>query len=397
MDEKKIKEALRLWPGARRGANGVIIDNEFGMFYVTDFGPTDPDLTLEEETYSRICAKHEIIRLREIKSSHDYLLRIRAEAIMNSTRLARAFEYRRKKFETKGRPWSLTNYYASLNDAPKRYISKLPKEDRRRILKIPYGFAPIAQANAACIGSIVGELVITSETLRHFYYFMTICLFGQDWNFPLVDCVDAGLIALRIMNGAESQDFDMDPREALPTHLRNTINRRVNAMIEFTFGHEFAHLLLGHLSDSQSCLTTTGDQLRTYAHQYEYEADLYAIRGVIGKSPREEIAVSACNVFFCLYMLHLIHKDIADYPDFSVSQTHPSPIERITALQRARGLTGQPSEAVLSDSIKAVEVMQKLIIGRVQSSERAHDLLSFYGSIHLGGLGGKPGLDRIDY
>lgn len=74
MDEKQIAELLKQVPGARRGADGVIIGDEQGSFYITDIAKKDDDLSDEEQFFAPFCAKKEIIRLRSLGSAHDYLL-----------------------------------------------------------------------------------------------------------------------------------------------------------------------------------------------------------------------------------------------------------------------------------------------------------------------------------
>lgn len=66
------------------------------------------------------------------------------------------------------------------------------------------------------------------------------------------DRIDAALIALRTMIGSEAQDFDIDPRAKLPASVDAAIKRDVDDMLEFTFGHEFSHLLLGHMEEASS-------------------------------------------------------------------------------------------------------------------------------------------------
>ena len=239
MNEEDIKKILALVPGARRAADGVIVGDDRGRFHITGMHERDDDLTPEESLFSPFCAKKEIIRLREIKSPHDYLLRFRAIAVVDSPRVSRVMSARRKKFERAGRIWSLSSYYDTLNDVGKRYVSRLSRRERKIARSVPSGFAPLAEANAVCLKSFVGEVIIVSEALRYFYYFMTICLHGARYGIDLTDRADAGLIGLRVMIGSEAQDFDIDPRGTLPPRTEAAIRKHVNAMIEFTFGHEY--------------------------------------------------------------------------------------------------------------------------------------------------------------
>jgi len=396
MDEEEIRKALRDFPGSRRGANGIIFDHPEGSFYAFGYEKVDPELLPQELFLSPFCSKKEIIRLREIKTAHDYLLRLRANAIADSTRLTRATLKRKKLFTEKNRLWSLTEYYNSLNIIPKRYIERLPRKDRRIVRRAPFGFSPLPEANAMCLGSLVGEIVIVSESLRYFYYFMMIAALGGDFGFATADRVDSILVALRIMKGSEANDFDIDPRESIAPHIRARIQGQVDWMVEFTFAHEFAHLLLGHVSSAYNGGGVAKEHKVYYKHD-EYSADFNAIMVVRNrKDAAQKLSIAAYRVFLCLYMLELFGKSYEGYPDFSVSKTHPSAIERLWTLREALGDKGQLPATELQAGVLAIQDLHRLTMQRLKAEQR-DDLLSFYGSIHLRGLGGRPGVDRIDY
>jgi hypothetical protein len=396
MDEEQIAKLLKQIPGARRGADGVIIGDERGSFYVTDIGKADSDLSAEEQLFTPFCAKKEIIRLRSLSSAHDYLLRLRANAIADSARLSRVVLSRRKRFERNGRIWSLSAYYDTLNGPAKRYVDRLARRDRALVRAVPFGFAPLLEANAVCLKSIIGDVVFVSEALRYFYYFMTICLFGSEFGIDRPDCADAGVIALRIMKGSEAQDFDIDPRGTLARSTEAVIQRRVDDMIEFTFGHEFAHLLLDHLSLTGPPIAAVLDaDLRTYSHAQEYAADLHAIQAIRkDRAARSALTIAAYNVFLYLHMIDLMSAENSDVPHFSVSDTHPAPLDRLRSLREK--LHDRASELEHEMAIEAVHVMKEILLERIRGSAR-NDLLTMYGSVYLHGLGGKPRQDRIDF
>lgn len=159
--------------------------------------------------------------------------------------MVRIMNVRKRKFEQNGRVWTLSSYYNSINIAKKQYINRLSHYNQKQLKVISAGFAPINEANAICMRTLVGELIITSEMLQYFYYFMTLALYGTAEDIPLRDRISAAIIAIRIMNVAEASDFDIDPRGNLPPELDRQIRNRTNDQMEFTFGHEFAHYLKG--------------------------------------------------------------------------------------------------------------------------------------------------------
>ena len=128
MKEEDVRHLLNIIPGAKRAAEGVVVELEGGgVLHYTGIERVDADLTDDERFYTNFCSKNEIIRLRSLKSSHDYMLRVRAEAIVKSTRIQRAFRHRRRRrlFEERGRPWALADYYNLQNQDAKRYIARL--------------------------------------------------------------------------------------------------------------------------------------------------------------------------------------------------------------------------------------------------------------------------------
>jgi hypothetical protein len=396
MDEQRIREALAMFPGARRAAGGVIVGNEDESFYITDFDTKDEDLSPEEHLFLPFCAKNEIVRLRELKNANDYLLRVRANAVADSSRMTRVMSARRKLFERRGREWTLTSYYHSFDAPAKHYIRSLPRRDRHLAMSAPFGFAPVNEANAICVRTLVGDVIILSEALRYFYYFMTVCLHGEKYDIELTDRIDAGCIALRIMNGSEALDFDIDPRGLLPPRTEARIQQFVDVMVEFTFGHELAHLLLQHLSSGSQSASVDHAEFKTYAHEQEYAADLHAIKNVTSDKRRAALAIAAFNVFAYLHFIELVGAVRSEVKRFSVSSTHPTPIDRLENLN-SRIVARLDASRFQPENVTEVMMQYRdMLLHRISHVPRS-DPLTFYGSIYLGGLGGRVRRDRIDF
>lgn len=392
MTEEEIRRLLDDIPGAKRAADGVIIEGEDGLsFHITGFNKIDADLHPSEQFLTGFCSKHEILRLRDLRTAQDYLLRLRSESIAKSPRAIRTFGRRRAAFEKNGRLWSLTGYYSSINKDAKRYIERLPRKHRKRVASIPYGLAPINEANAVALNSILGDLVLVSENLRYFYYFMNIALYGLSHGIEGVDCTDAATIALRIMLGSESFDFDLDPRGTLPPDIENHLQTLTARQMEFTFGHEFAHLIEGHLTEKTDSVDT-----RTYAFECEFSADRQAV--LLPRTNRKTyqmLALGACDVLLYLHFLECASLR-GMLPKFSVSSTHPPALERLrSALDAFEPKVGAYREAV-KESIEAVELMAENVERRTKDAERS-DILTFYGSMYLAGYTDRLLRDRVDF
>ncbi|VWD04276.1 hypothetical protein BLA50215_02789 [Burkholderia lata] len=407
MDENIINDFLLKVPGARRSAQGLMIPlGDGGFFHVLgQHSAAEMDgLTDDESFYLAFCAKKEIFRLREIRSAHDYLLRLRANAIVDFPRLVRVMDARRAEYERTGRPWSLTHYYHSKDHYYKSYINLLQKADAKVVKKTPSGLIFANEVNAMCIRSLAGDVVVASECLEYFYYFMTIALYGESFDVEIVDRIDALLIAIRLVSGVEALDFDIDPRGRFDAEVERKVRQLVANQMKFTFGHEYAHLLCGHLAGPDVLVKLNGfdgvedsrHRVRAYSHEIEFQADFFSLKNVSHNSDAfNAVAHGAFSVLIFLYFIDLV-SGFCKLPKFSVSITHPTPRDRIEALHKIFGRKSPFTGEMLSDSIDVVERLAKLFEGRVLNSDRK-DILTFYGSIYLSGYTDKLRRDRYDF
>jgi hypothetical protein len=236
---------------------------------------------------------------------------------------------------------------------------------------------------------------------------MTVAFMGGDLNIPVQDRLNALLIAFRIMNGAESLDFELDPRGHLPEETEKKIQRYVASQMEFTYGHEYSHYLLGHLNNANLNLMSIFDaanksalgEFAIYAHELEFQADLKAVQLVErNKNASLEIAWGAFSVFVLLHFLIEAERDLG-LRKFSVSTTHPSPIERVWSLQKRLGKKSPYSNQSLKASLESadglLDVFKKYVTN--QQMNFRPDILSFYGSIYLPSFKGQILRDRIDF
>jgi hypothetical protein len=240
--------------------------------------------------------------------------------------------------------------------------------------------------------TLVGDLVVTSEMLQYFYYFMTLSLYGTAQDIPLEDRSAAAVIAIRIMNGAESPDFDIDPRGTLPSLLDRKIRDRCNDQMEFTFGHEFAHYLRGHLALSDDEYI----DIKTFSHELEYEADCYAIELVENpKKQQIKLAIAGCEVLMFLHFLELLGESPGTRK-FSVTNTHPSAVDRLIRLiDRVRKIL--PHEWQSAEQLVAQVMQLATFVTESLEYGGRPDILIFEGSVYLPGFTRKRLRDRIDF
>lgn len=392
MKEEDVRHLLDIIPGAKRGAEGVIVELEDGgILHYTGIERADPDLTDSERFYTDFCSKNEIIRLRSLRTSYDYMLRVRAEAIVASTRIQRAFRHRRRLFENRGRVWSLTDYYNHQNQDAKRYIARLKRPHQKLIKAIPYGLAPLNEVNAVAMKSVLGEVVLVSENLHYFYYFMNVAMYGGQHDLEVRDRVDAAIIALRLMRGSESFDFEIDPRGSLPPHFEQAIQNLCRRQMEFTFGHEFAHFLEGHLASD-----VTGSPTKVYSFECEFTADRQAV--VLASSDKKSRDYLSCGAYDVLLYLHFLElaAEAGHIPKFSISGTHPPALERLRNVRERFDDAGQPDRSTLGMNIREIRRMIEFVGKRLEFSDR-DDLLTFYGSMYLPSFTERLRQDRIEF
>ena len=161
--------------------------------------------------------------------------------------------------------------------------------------------------------------------------------------------------------------------------------------MEFTFGHEFAHMLAGHLTTEFS-----GDDVRLYSHQCEFDADKGSIMEIRpDHTARKAIARGAFDVLLFLHFLQS-SADAGLIASFSASDTHPRPIDRLNRLVETLHERYLSPPCEIEANKEAIESMAQLVKWRVETAEQP-DLLGFYGSIYLFSFTDRLKTDRIEF
>lgn len=400
--EENVEKILKSIPGSKRAYEGVLIPIEDGMIHLRNRSNLKEfeGILPEEMCFIEFCSKKEIVRLRNIKGPHEYLLRLRANAIADSVRVIRVMASRRKAYEAKGRSWALSYYYHSKDHYHKSYVKLLSREKIKRLNSVPSGLVFIQEVNALRIKTLVGDVVIVSESLEKFYYFMTIAFYGEWLGFDMVDRADALLISIRLINGYETLDFDIDPRANLPIEKERAIESLVKCQMQFTFGHEYAHCLCNHIPSAEISLgiikqDSFVNDFVLYNHNLEYEADYYALRNIENrKADIRGITRGAFSVLLYLYFIEQ-YRGLFSVNNFSVSISHPSAKNRIHQLYCNLGKQSYIGEAEINEMINVADEMAQILQYRLEG--QIDNLLTFYGSMYLHSYIRKQRTDRIDF
>ncbi len=350
--------------------------------------------------YYPICNKEEIKRIENIKNTNDYLLKIRADSIANNPRFNRVFLSRYKKNKEK---WSLTKFYeTSFFDS---YINRLPRKLKTKCLKASSGFALISELNGVCMKTEFGNVVLISESLKYFLRFMNIYLFC---NISNVDCTYAVLIAMRVFLEKEALDFDIDPRgelEIQELEMKN-VEEAVKWQLEFVIGHEYAHLLLGHLTEdnTEECngklfnMKQNGYQeskIYTQSEQQEFEADIASINNANYNEYEQAYAVyHACLFFYYLHLGDFVNSYLC--PKHNQIRTHPSPLDRVKNL---RNTFPEIIDIISESDFNNVEKIVSQIEDYLKEELLPYhtDKFDKYGSFYLPSYKKKLTQDRVDF
>jgi len=398
-----FEKLLAAVPGAKRAQQGVLFPLEDGGVFHLQGIISDKEmkgLTQDETFFLAFCSKNEILRLRSLNTCHDYLLHIRAMSIVDEARLCRVFRHRKTKFKQ----WSLSKYYDSKIAAKHLYIHGLPLRLSKIIRPMASGLAMIKEPNASCRNSVLGTVVVVSESLEYLLYFMNLGFYGPRLGIPPENVLPSLAIALRILLGVESLDFDLDPRGKIPNHIDHQIKRLTLYQMAFIYGHEYSHHLLGHLvPDSLDSLLTQNNFTplnfsgsNSINYQQEFDADYFSIMHIENnKKLQQNLTLSAIHLFEYFDFLDAILFKFNKKKIFN-SLTHPSHSDRVTNLINRLDSSTRPDPSHLADLHSVSNDLREILISSINENSKAN-LLDMYGSVYLPTYINKPKRDRIDF
>lgn len=383
----------------------VFFGDEFAVFLECSFPISETSgIPGDLSFHYPICTLDEIARIHRPVDSWDSLLRIRADAISDSPRLTRVFLSRRARNPS---GWSLTSHFdrGPIDD----YLRLLSEDDRAACAATAAGMGFLREPNGVCMRTDLGDVLVISESLGAFLYYMNAFLFhGQD--LPERDAMSCLMIAVRTMFMTEALDFDLDPRGDLPQAVHDSCLSLADAQMQFVVGHEFAHHLLGHLDAKVLTAVPYGVMpfdkpavdLRYYSprQKQEFEADAGALLHV-----KDDVGAVAriLNGAICFFLCLEVFYAISDYanPGVRAPVTHPGPVDRIWALRKAvlaNGIVAEGdtySDHEMRQMIDDVQVLKATLLREFVPFNVEN--MEFYGSIYLPSFRKTELFDRIDF
>lgn len=360
---------------------------------------------MARHSFHSVCTEAEIDRIFNVQNAADYLLKLRAETIVDHMRLYRVY---RNKALANPDNWSLEKSFQTSHFD--RFIEAASNETAQRCSLLTYGNFFSNDPNGTIFATDYGPMVTISEALTFFLKFAHLALLPFDIEVPLRVRFNALRIAIRVMLKTEAMDFLMDPRGIVPESIGTAVHNPIPFQLEFIAGHEFAHHVLGHLDPGNVVqkpvyfAITPKDQdykplpVFSLSQKEEFDADRNAIL-LIGKDREHQYEVldAALLWFGCLEL----YEAVADFMCPSspwVPGTHPTARQRFEALVDISQSLGRDDSCLSKQFIDIIDRLKDMLLEDVSTQIEMYE---FYGSVYLD----KPNtewrgpelIDRKDY
>ncbi len=355
--------------------------------------------------YYPVCNKSEIERIFNVENASDYLLKLRADTIVDHMRLFRVY---RNKANAYGGNWSLEKSFN--NGHYERFLDKLSSGDREACREVTYGDIFSNDPNGMIFSTDHGVVTTISDSLKYFLKFCHLAVLDFRSTVPLQVRFNSLRIAIRTMLKTEAMDFFMDPRGIIPSDVSDAIHSPIKLQMQFIAGHEFSHYLLGHLDCGslveQPVFHAVGrndadyrpEKIFNSSQRNEFDADLHSFTLPMYSDQEKSDLLHAALLWFGCLELYQAASDVMFPTSPWAFKSHPSARERYENL-----LTNLPTPKSFDLSVWAgfhesidrfVEMIQEDISLNFESYES-------YGSAYLDSPNtswrGKALVDRVDY
>lgn len=361
-------------------------------------------IEMQKMFYRPICNEEEIERVFNVKTPSDFLLKLRADTIVDHMRLFRVY---RNKALSKGKDWALENAFCGYHFI--HFKNRLPDDLMNKCKEITYGNIFSNEPNGLIFKTDHGIISTLSDSLNYFFEFMNLGLLNFGKQVPRHVQTNAIRIALRVMLQTESLDFLMDPRGIIPKGIQTKIHHSVPFQTQFIAGHEYSHFLLGHLSDNntvkqcvfKAVFNSQSDYkpLDVYntSQKEELEADLASINLPLYSMQEKMLVFEAALLWFaCLDIYEGVHDSI--FPPIGI-QSHPSARDRyFNILNNVKTHSDFDYIYWEKELPKTIDFYRNFFI---EDASLNMDTYEMYGSVYLDRPNtkwrGKELIDRVDY
>lgn len=371
------------------------------VFFINSYSKIKEDENKNQlaSMYRPYCNEKEISRLLNVNSAEDYLLKTRADAVFNNPRIHRVMIQRQNKYKKK---WSFTDHFSK--EEFNYCLDLLSENDKLKMSEVPMGFIFSNEPNGACMRTNFGNIIVVSESLKYFLFYMNLCFINFNNGEIPPDVQRAALtIAIRTMLLTESLDFELDPRGDIPKGIEIENDETVKKQLQFVISHEFAHHLLGHLDHNNLIMRNLFNSFKSVnlqekfynnSQKQEFEADIEALNILKFKHgwEFEEIVQNAIMFLIYIDVFEKVNNQI--FPSFGYNRTHPDPIDRIWNLYEEVKDRVSFDESLIERTLNFAKEIKQYLEEDVAVNI---DTYETYGSVYLGQWRGDLLVDRIDY
>ena len=390
--------------------NKKIVFTDSGAFFINSHMSLEEHEKLVGEIgqegiwFYPICTKEEIHRIQNPQNCKDLLLQKQASYIADHARTRRVFFKRKELFDQNKQDWSLSKFYDQFNHFD-QYLKVLKPNIKRRCKSVDVGFVFMTEPNGICERTEFGNIIYLSESLTYFLHFMNfVMLTFLSFEFDQEQRYESLYIGLRVMLGAESLDFDLDPRyDTLPNEIVTANNNLVEKQLMFIIGHEYAHHVLGHLNNTNLLTLSSHELFMTnnethkiynYSQKKELDADWHSLKNTkLTKKEKEEMLNGA--FLFFIYIDIFRHVQEYLFPQGSIYKTHPDPLDRLWKLRKKTSNPIGFNRSELNAFIDHADNLKKGLAEELLPYRP--ELFEFTGSVYLSKYKNKKLVDRIDF
>jgi len=351
--------------------------------------------------YRPFCNSDDIKRIFNVSNVEDYLLKLRAEVVVDNMRLFRII---RNRYIQNEETWDFSDHFSE--EEFEDYILSIPTEYAEKA-NLTKGFIFSNDANGSIMRTDFGDIICISEALRYFLFYMNLTFL--DFGIEVPDSVRyrSLMIGIRTMLKTETLDFEQDPRGIIPEELEKSINHIVSHQLQFIIGHELSHHFLNHLDKSKTVKRSfyrlfenekselDENEFYNYSQEQEFEADKFTLNLLKETNSLDSYYVQGAISFFGYLE---IFESVSDYlfPASSSYQSHPDPDKRYERI--IKDYKEYIDEKFIATFIESVQGYKNAIMKEIGFEVDKYEM---YGSHYLAEPNtvwrGRQLIDREDY
>jgi hypothetical protein len=358
---------------------------------------------IEKQFYVPVCNKTEIDRIFNVKNINDYLLKLRADTIVDNMRLFRVYRNKALLNEEK---WSLEKSFS--DDHYAKFLQSAKLDVREKCKDVFAGNIFSTEPYGKIFSTNYGNIITICDSLLFFFKFMNLGLLNFGKRVPIHIQLNSIRIAIRVMLKTEALDFYMDPRGILPIDIGEAIHETIPYQMQFIAGHEYAHHFLGHLDNTKlsekpllkAIFKSQSDygleKVYSYRQRDEFESDENSIL-LCDYEIQEKIKIfeSALIWFGSLDIFEGVSETIS--PSV-IPSTHPPARDRFENLLNKIDMPKGYDYEKWNSFLKTIDIYRDFFIEDICLNT---DNYETYGSVYLDKPNtewrGKELIDRVDY